>query len=220
MLLSRGDVDAMVAGATKPTGHVVSAASLTVGLDDSISQPSSFFLMILPGPPERLLVFADCALKVDPNPEELAEIAILTSRSTLNLLDLHPRVALLSFSTYGSAKHARVEKIKKTLEIIRFREPDLLVDGELQLDAALYPEVAERKCPDSPLRGDANVLILPDLDSGNIGYKLTQYLGGAQAVGPVTQGFRKPVNDLSRGASVKDIVLLTAISSIQAGMAA
>ncbi len=219
MLLSRGDVDAMIAGATKSTGQVVAAALLTVGLDDRISQPSSFFLMLLPGPPERLLVFADCALEVDPNPEELADITILTAGNTLRLLDLEPRIALLSFSTHGSAKHARVEKVKKTLEIIRTREPDLLVDGELQLDAALSPEVAQRKCPGSPLGGEANVLIFPDLDSGNIGYKLTQYLGGAQAVGPVTQGFRKPVNDLSRGASVEDIVLLAAISSIQAGMA-
>ena len=124
-------------------------------------------------------------------------------------------MALLSFSTHGSAKHGRVDKVRKTLEILKTREPDLAVDGELQLDAALSPDVALRKCPESPLKGNANVLIFPDLDSGNIGYKLAQYLGGAQAVGPVTQGFQRPVNDLSRGASVDDIVLLAAVSAIQ-----
>ena len=216
MLLSSGDADAMVAGVTKSTGQVVSAASLTVGINDHISQPSSFFLMFLAGPPERLFVFADCALVVDPDPEQLAEIALLTANNASRLLNLQPRVALLSFSTHGSAKHARVEKVTKTLELINKREPGLLVDGELQVDAALSSALALRKCRDSPLKGDANVLIFPDLDSGNIGYKLVQYLGGAQAIGPVMQGFRKPVNDLSRGASVEDIVLLAAVSAIQA----
>ena len=215
MLLSLGKVDAMVAGATKTTGQVITAVSLTVGLQEGVSQPSSFFLMIFPGPPERVLVFADCALMVEPEPEELADIARLTAQNTRSLLNLEPRVALLSFSTHGSAKHGRVDKVRKTLEILKTREPDLAVDGELQLDAALSPDVALRKCPESPLKGNANVLIFPDLDSGNIGYKLAQYLGGAQAVGPVTQGFQRPVNDLSRGASVDDIVLLAAVSAIQ-----
>ncbi|HCP36123.1 MAG: phosphate acyltransferase [SAR324 cluster bacterium] len=215
MLLRLGRVDAMVAGATKTTGQVITAVSLTVGLQEGVSQPSSFFLMIFPGPPERVLVFADCALMVEPEPEELADIARLTAQNTRSLLNLEPRVALLSFSTHGSAKHGRVDKVRKTLEILKTREPDLAVDGELQLDAALSPDVALRKCPESPLKGNANVLIFPDLDSGNIGYKLAQYLGGAQAVGPVTQGFQRPVNDLSRGASVDDIVLLAAVSAIQ-----
>ena len=219
MLLSLGKVDAMVAGAIKTTGQVITAASLTVGFQEGVSQPSSFFLMIFPGTPERVMVFADCALMVEPEPEELSDIARLTAQNTSSLLNLEPRVALLSFSTHGSAKHGRVDKVRKALEILKTRETDLAVDGELQLDAALSSEVALRKCPESPLKGNANILIFPDLDSGNIGYKLAQHLSGAQAVGPITQGFQKPVNDLSRGASVDDIVLLAAVSAIQADWA-
>jgi len=215
MLLDQGKVDAVVAGATKTTGQVITASSLTVGMQDGVSQPSSFFLMIFPGTPERILVFADCALMVDPDPEELANIAKLTAQNARTLLNLEPRVAMLSFSTHGSAKHGRVDKVKQALERLKEMEPELIVDGELQLDAALSPEVALRKCPDSPLKGDANILIFPDLDAGNIGYKLAQYLGGAQAIGPITQGFQKPFNDLSRGSSVDDILLLAAVSSIQ-----
>ena len=218
MLLSSGEVDAMVVGATKTTGQVITAASLTVGLLEGVSQPSSLFMMLFPGSTEQVLIFADCALMVDPDPEELADIARLTAQNTWRLLNIEPRVAMLSFSTYGSAKHGRVEKVKKALEILRRKAPSLIADGELQLDAALSPDIAQRKCPDSPLNGNANILIFPDLDSGNIGYKLAQQLGGALAVGPITQGFQKPVNDLSRGASVDDIVLLAAVSSIQADL--
>jgi phosphate acetyltransferase len=215
MMVATGAADAMVAGLTRPTAQVVTAAALSVGYREGISQASSFFLMVLPGPPEQVLVFADAAVAVDPSAAELAEIAVLTSRNTRTLLDIEPRVALLSFSTHGSASHPRVKKVREALERVRELDPDLICDGELQADAALSSRVAGKKCPDSPLGGEANVLVFPDLDSGNIAYKLTQYLAGAQAIGPIMQGFRKPVCDLSRGASVEDIVDVAAIASLQ-----
>jgi phosphate acetyltransferase len=164
----------------------------------------------------RALVFADCAVNIDPTSEELADIALASARSAQQVLAETPRVALLSFSTRGSASHARVEKITEALRIVRRRNPELAVDGELQADAALDPTVAAKKVPGgSAVAGQANVLIFPDLDSGNIGYKLTQYLAGAQAIGPFLQGFAKPVSDLSRGASVEDVVATTAITLAQ-----
>ena len=215
MMVREGDADAMVAGVTRPTSQVIAAGALAIGYADGVTRPSSFFIMDIPGSPSKTLVYSDAAVAVDPNPEELAQIAIATARNAGQLLSIEPRVAFLSFSTHGSAHHPRVHKIQEAVRVARSLAPDLLIDGELQADSAISTRVAQTKCPDSPLGGQANVLIFPDLDSANIAYKLTQYLAGAQAIGPVMQGFRYPLNDLSRGAIVDDIVAVSAIASLQ-----
>jgi phosphate acetyltransferase len=219
MMVALGDADTMVAGVAHATATVIQAGALTVGYAPGIETPSSFFLMIVPSRAnelERVLVFADCAVNIAPTPAQLADIAMASCKSALRLLPEEPRVALLSFSTHGSAAHEAVDKVVATLNIVRSKAPSMLVDGELQADAALVPSVAQRKLKQpSHVAGRANVLIFPDLNAANISYKLTQYLAGAKAIGPFLQGFAKPISDLSRGASDSDIVSTSVVCLAQ-----
>lgn len=220
LMIKRGDADAMVAGALAPTSHVLRAAFQVLKTKPGVSVVSGAFIMLLPEGSKfgdhDMLIFADCAVVPDPTAKELAEIAIETARTTKNIAGLEPRVAMCSFSTKGSASHQRVDKVIEATKLVRELDPALLIDGELQADAAIVPNVGNLKAPGSPVAGRANTLIFPSLEVGNIAYKLVQRLSGAGAVGPILQGLAAPVNDLSRGATVEDIVNTIIVTCNQA----
>jgi phosphate acetyltransferase len=222
-----GLADCFVAGATRPTADVLRASLWLIGLAPGIRTVSSYFIMVVPGAPgggpagsERVFMFADCAVVPDPTSEQLAEIACLTADHFARLIGQIPHTAFLSFSTRGSADHPHVQKVREAVGLARQRRPDLHFDGEMQLDAAIDADVGRRKAPDSLVAGHANVLIFPDLDAGNIGYKLVQRLAGAQAIGPILMGLARQGNDLSRGCSVEDVVEVSTIACALSATAA
>ncbi len=218
MMVRKGDADGAVAGAFNSTGDVLRAALQVVGTAPGIRTVSSVMLMVTPRPElgeNGTLLFADCVVNPRPDAQALAEIAVTTARSCRSLLGVEARAAMLSFSTMGSADHEEVRRVRQAVQIARSLAPELLIDGEMQLDAAIVPQVASQKAPGSPVAGRANTLIFPDLNAGNIGYKLTERIAGAQAAGLMIQGLARPFNDMSRGCTVEDIVSTVAMTAVQ-----
>jgi len=213
MMVSNGMADGSVSGSFATTADVMRASIFCVGMKEGISIVSSFFLMVFPN---AVYSFADCAVNPNPDAKQLADIAISTADNHKKLTGEEPYIAMLSFSTKGSAEHEMVDKVREATKLVQQKRPDLNVDGELQFDAAIVAGVGKKKAPDSKVAGRANVLVFPDLNAGNIGYKIAQRLGGAEAVGPINQGLKKPFFDLSRGCSVDDIVNTAAIACLAA----
>lgn len=219
IMVRLGYADGSVAGAVNTTADVVRSAIQIIGLNDNCKLVSSFFLMMMCEPFHSLkggLIFSDCGLVIDPNAEQLSEIALAAANSAQVLLMAEPKVAMLSFSTNSSAKHKAVDKVIEAAHLVRTKLPELAIDNDVQLDAAIIAEIANSKYPNSKVKGESNVLVFPNLEAGNIGYKLAQRLGGAIAIGPLLQGLAKPANDLSRGCSVDDIYYMIAVTCVQA----
>lgn len=219
MLVRSGRATGTVGGAVHTTGDIVRAAIQVIGMAPDAGMVSSFFLMYPPAsaqPGARAMLYSDCGLVIDPSADELSKIAVASAKSARALLRVDPKIAMLSFSTKGSAMHPDVDKVIEATETLRQISPDLEVDGELQFDAAFVPSVGDRKSPGSSVAGQANVMVFPNLDAGNIGYKITQRLGGYAAIGPVLQGLAQPANDLSRGCSAEDVTQMIAVTALQA----